>query len=104
VACPLGCEEHPALIVAIDGNLVGVQRIFLTSDGHKARIEKPKRTLGPIQGNAVRLADWRITDTLALTEGLEDALAYHLLSGTPTWAALGAGRLAEMVLPLAIRR
>jgi hypothetical protein len=96
----------PALIVAINdpiGNLVAVQRIYLTDDGRKASVAKPKRTLGPVKGGAARLADWRTTDTLALTEGIEDALAYMRLTGSPTWAACGAGMVAGMILPLAIR-
>jgi Toprim domain len=96
----------PALIVAINdpiGNLVAVQRIYLTEDGHKAPVPKPKRTLGPVKGGAARLADWRTTDTLALTEGIEDALAYMQLTGSPTCAACGAGMVAGMILPLAIR-
>jgi hypothetical protein len=36
---------------------------------------------------------------LALTEGVEDALAYQELSGVPTWAALNAGNLVELALP-----
>jgi DNA primase len=58
--------------------------------------------LGPIKGNAARLADWRTTYTLALTEGVEDALAYMALTGTPTWAACGGGMIKSMVLPKAI--
>jgi DNA primase len=96
----------PALIVAINdpiGNLVAVQRIYLTADGRKAAVAKPKRTLGPVKGGAARLADWRTTDTLAVTEGVEDALAYMQLTSMPTWAACGAGMVAGMILPLAIR-
>ncbi len=36
---------------------------------------------------------------LAVTEGVEDALAYRELSGVPTWAALNAGNMVELVLP-----
>jgi hypothetical protein len=97
--------RFPALIVAINeqaGRLVGVQRIALTADGFKAAIPKPKMALGPIKGNAARLADWRTTDTLALTEGVEDALAFMILPGTPTWAACGGGMIKSVVLPKAI--
>jgi hypothetical protein len=96
----------PALIVAINGplgNLVAVQRVFLTEDGRKAPVAKPKRTLGPVKHGAARLADWRAADTLALTEGVEDALAYMRLTATPTWAACGSGTMGSTTLPLAIR-
>jgi putative DNA primase/helicase len=83
---------------------MAVQRVFLTEDGHKAPVLKPKRTLGPAKGGAARLVDWRTTETLALTEGVEDGLAYMKLTGASTWAACGAGMIASMILPLAIRR
>jgi putative DNA primase/helicase len=103
----LRCALEPlAMVAAVNdpvGNLVAVHRTFLTAAGEKAPIDKPKLARGPIKGNAVRLADWRTTDTLALTEGIEDALAYWKLTGTPTWAACGAGMVASMILPTAIR-
>jgi DNA primase len=98
--------DYPALIVAINdpsGLLVGVQRIAVTADGFKAPIADPKLSLGPIRGNAARLADWRETDTLALTEGVEDALAFIKLTGTPTWAACGGGMIKSVILPERIR-
>jgi DNA primase len=105
-SCQMGTHgRFPALIVAINdptGELVAVQRIAVTPEGTKAALAKPKIALGPIKGGAARLADWRTTDTLALTEGVEDALAFMLLTGTPTWAACGGGMIQSMVLPKAI--
>jgi hypothetical protein len=103
--CIMGDAAYPALIVAINdptGLLVAVQRIALTEDGRKAPISSPKMSLGPVKGGAARLADWRITDTLAVTEGVEDALAYMQLTATPTLAACGAGMIKSMVLPKSI--
>jgi putative DNA primase/helicase len=57
-----GYGRHPALIVAINdptGLLVAVQRIAVTADGLNAAIPDPKLSLGPIKGNAARLAGWR---------------------------------------------
>lgn len=102
-SCQMGDQgRFPALIVAINspnGRLVGVQRIALTAHGRKAPIARAKMAKGPVKTCAARLADWRITDTLALTEGIEDALAYMRLTGTPTWAACGGGMIKSMVLP-----
>jgi DNA primase len=105
-ACKMGKHgRFPALIVAANdppGLLVAVQRIAVTADGFKAAIPDPKLSLGPVRGAAARLADWHRTDILALTEGVEDALAYMQLTGTPTWAACGGGMMRSMVLPKAI--
>jgi hypothetical protein len=98
-------QAMPALVVAINdpiGNLVAIQRIYLTELGLKAPVAKPKRTLGPVKEGAARFSNWRTTDTLALTEGIEDALAYIRLTGTSTWAACGAGMVPKMILPSAI--
>lgn len=81
-----------------------MQRVYLTEDGRKVPVAKPKRTLGPVKGGAARLDDWRETDTLALTEGVEDALAFMRLTGTPTWAACGSGMIKRMILPEQIRK
>ena len=61
-----------------------------------------RKGLGPMKGNAARLF-WA-EDEVAITEGVEDALAFHQLSGLPTWAALSAGNMAELVLPARLRR
>ncbi len=45
-----------ARIDDIRGELVGVQRIFLTPDGTKAPVEPVKATLGIVTGGGVRLA------------------------------------------------
>jgi putative DNA primase/helicase len=42
---------------------------------------------------------WAPGPLLAIAEGVEDGLAYRILSGVPTWAALSAGNMAALVLP-----
>ena len=57
-----------------------------------------RRTYGPVRGAAVRLA---VMDggVLAIAEGIETALAYGALTGTPTWAALSAAGMQHVELP-----
>src|SRR3954453_6707023 len=59
--------------------------------------------LGPVKGNASQLF-WPEGDEVAITEGTEDAIAFHELSGLPTWAALSAGNMAALILPTRFRR
>ena len=73
-----------------DGSLRGL---------HATRLPgRERRAHGPVKGTAVRLA--RIRDgTLAMAEGIETALAYTALTGTPAWAALSAAGLRHAPLP-----
>ncbi|MNY43919.1 hypothetical protein D3C86_1789040 [compost metagenome] len=36
---------------------------------------------------------------LAVAEGIETAVAFHLLTGLPTWAAVSAGGLEAIAIP-----
>jgi phage/plasmid primase-like uncharacterized protein len=77
---------------------VAIHRTYLRPDGTgKAPVEPAKKTLGPIAGGAVRLAE--PGPVLALAEGIETALAFMTGSGLPTWAVLSAGNMARLVLP-----
>ena len=82
---------------AATGLVVGVWRIRPALEGQVER-----RGLGPTKGNACRLSQ-APGPTLAIAEGVEDALAYGELSGVPCWAALSAGNMAELILPARFR-
>jgi putative DNA primase/helicase len=88
-----GCIIAP-VNAAVGGLVVGVWRIRAVLTG---KVER--RGLGPTKGNASRLF-WAPGPQIAVTEGVEDALAYQELSGVPAWAALSAGNMAELVLPV----
>jgi len=94
---------HPALIAAIqgpDGRVVSLHRIYLTPDGHKADVPAPKKFMSPpttLKGAAIRLD--QATHELAITEGLETALAVRLSTGMPTWSALSAGGMETLWVP-----
>ncbi len=86
----------PALVAAVcnvERKITGITRIFLTMDGRKAPLTRPKMALGTLRGGAVRLAP--TTDRVWLTEGVEDGLAVVQMMQEPAWAVLGNQRLQE---------
>jgi putative DNA primase/helicase len=100
-AAPRGYESKdtaPAMLAVIqgpDGKPCGVHVTYLSAKGVKLdrRIWGSK---GP--GGAVRLA--QVADgELAVAEGIETALAFSILTGRPTWAALDAGNLQRFEPP-----
>lgn len=110
---PLHITDYPAMLAELsapNGSHIGLHRIFLTQDGHKAQPTHPlsgealpcKKLLvafeGASHGAAIRL-DPPENGTLALAEGIETALASRLGSGLPTWACVSAGGLQRIALP-----
>ena len=97
--------EYPAMLACIqgpDGHAVTLHRTYL-KDGGKAPMSDPKKVLSSgINGAAVRL--FEATEQLAITEGIETALAVHLATGKPVWAALNAGNLEKLWLPATVTR
>jgi putative DNA primase/helicase len=98
---------HPALIAAVQaptGTAVTLHRIYLATNGQKAAVSSPKKSMpgtSPMTGAAVRLDP--AGATLAVTEGIETGLAVRLSTGLPVWAAVSAGGMAELVLPETVR-
>lgn len=90
-----------AAIQRPDGAVIAIQRTFLTDDGQKANMRRPRRNMGEFHDGAVRLAE--PSTTLGLAEGVEDALAATQLVGIPCWASLGAGRMATVAIPTSVR-
>lgn len=91
----------PAMICAVqapDRRVVAVHRTFLTMDGRaNAGVSDPRRPLGAFGQGAVRLA--HASETLAVAEGIETALACMQMFALPCWAACSANRLASIALP-----
>ncbi len=97
-----------ALMVDADGKPVSVHRTYLGQDGRKAAPEWKGELLdsrklmsptieGNTRGGAIRL--FEAGAVLAVAEGIETALAYHLLTGLPTWAAVSAQGLEALAVP-----
>ncbi len=103
-ACVHGPTKRrlPAMVARIDGaDGFAVHRTFLCTVNGNAPVEPAKMMLGRTAGGAVRLA--RQGGRLVVAEGIETALslASGLLDGPMhLWAALSAGGMAMLKLPL----
>lgn len=97
-------KSHPALIGKVvnkAGDLIGIQRIYLTHEGQKAPLRECKKMLGKVSGGAVRLTP--ATDSVIITEGIETGLAVMYLMRIPTWATLSTVGMEHVQLPRDIR-
>lgn len=97
----------PALIGAVQdvgGTVVGIQRIFLRSDGQgKAALPKPKRSLGRVVGCALRLGP-PVGREIIVCEGPEDGLTIaQAVPDVPVWVSLGTSVMPLMQLPNGIK-
>ena len=98
---------RPAMIAAVTdgaGALQGIHRTWLAPDGHgKASVETPRRAMGHLLGNAVRLTPH--DDILVVGEGIETMLSLvEVAPGLPVWAALSSGHLGAVLLPEGLQR
>lgn len=92
----------PALVgavQAIDGTVVGIQRVFLNAAGTgKAEMQSPKRSLGRIQGCALRLGP--PAHEIVVCEGPEDGLTLaEALPGVSVWVTCGTSFMPALELP-----
>ena len=97
----------PAIVAAVtdlDGTITGAHRTWLDPLGRaKAPVATPRRAMGHLLGNGVRLGV--ATDTLAAGEGIETMLSLRQIMPTlPTVAALSSAHLAALALPASLRR
>ncbi|MGE0109594.1 MAG: toprim domain-containing protein [Bdellovibrionales bacterium] len=88
------------LAAAMDwtGKIHALHRTYLSPDGKtKAPVTPAKMTLGPVGGLSCHLAP--AGEELAASEGIETALSVMQATGIPTWAALSAGGIRNLILP-----
>jgi len=112
--CAEASRPLPAMLAAIvrDGQHVATHRTYLAQRGAgwtKAALDAPKKVLGRMAGGFIPLARGLSgkpisaapgDDTVALAEGIEDALTVAL--HTPEWrvlAAVSLGNMGDLVLP-----
>ena len=97
----------PALLAKVethDGTFEGIQRVFLTKEGDKAPIDSAKKHLGHLQQGGVWFGN-RTATRIAMTEGVEDALAAiqalppGSLENLAVVATVGGGRMHSVELP-----
>src|SRR5262245_14801495 len=93
----VGQPAMVALVETMPSKMRAVQLTYLTSEGRKADSRVPRRTIGALQGGAVRLAE--PGECLGGAEGTEDALASMQAVGIPCWASLGAARMRSVAIP-----
>lgn len=108
--------QLPAMLAAVqapDGTLAGVHVTYLTAEGSKAELTDPTtakpldprklRAVAPgaTRGGAVRLH--KHAERLVIAEGIETALAAHLLTELPAWACLSTSGMRSLELPPEVR-
>ncbi len=100
-----GPEPLPALVAIVTdpaGQLVGVQRTYLTENGRKAATTptesdpkpKVKYSLGQVIGGAIQLGP--PAASMLVTEGLEDGLTLAQALGRSVWVAAGTSLMPLM--------
>lgn len=105
-------QTWPALIAAVtdrDGRMTGAHRTWLDPAGFdpvrlgKAPIDTPRRAMGDLLGNAVRVGV--VDDVAAAGEGIETMLSLRMiLPVMPMLSALSAAHLAAILFPASLRR
>lgn len=99
-----GDVYYPCMIARIDdndANRISYHLTHLTADGKKANVEIVKKVL-PCEREMTGYASiklFRHNGTLAVTEGIETALAYHQDTETPTWALINAQNMKQWQCP-----
>ena len=100
--------KHPGMLAVfydVNGKATTMQRTYLTEDGRKADVERPRvnmhgRTLP--SGGAIRLGP--IAETMGIAEGVETALSAFVLFGVPVWATTSAVLLERWQPPPEVKR
>jgi phage/plasmid primase-like uncharacterized protein len=102
-------QAHPPTMIAVFGvadepepgvlaaptNVTGIHLTRLTPEGRKVATGA-KIMLGPSAGQPIVLAPVNDLLGLAITEGIEDALAVHAATGLGVWAAGSATRMPAL--------
>jgi putative DNA primase/helicase len=98
----------PAMIARldnVDGELIGIHRTFLRSDGlGKAEVEPQKAMLGKARGGAVRLGPVEPDQWLIVAEGVESSLSAGMIYRRSAWAAASACGIENLILPPEARK
>jgi putative DNA primase/helicase len=99
----------PALLARVEHQqhgLVAIHRTYLHSDSkRKAELASPKKLTRPVfegatKGAAIKL--FEASERLAVTEGIETALAVHVATGWPVWSCVSAVGLEHVLIPEAV--
>lgn len=100
--------QFPAMVAKIEdaqGKTESFHITYLTPDGLKADVRASKKILTPvgsIKGCAIRLAP--LAEHIAVTEGIENALAVMEGEGLPCWACVSAHGIETFQPPEGVSR
>jgi putative DNA primase/helicase len=98
-------SSYPAMLAIVtgaDGTPATIHRTYLTDDGRKAPVEKPRKLYSsPGKGSAIRLA--APAKTLGIAEGIETALSAAILFELPVWSAICANGIANFEPPAVVK-
>ena len=86
-------ELEPGVIAIAEHAITAVHLIKLTSDGRKLDVTPNKITIGSPGNAPIVLAPMNDLLSLAICEGIEDALSIHEATGLGAWATGTASRL-----------
>lgn len=101
--------HFPAMLALVEkGNeAITIHRTFLTEDGRKATVDSPKKMMPApsnrlVVGSAIRLGNpGRV---LAVTEGIETALAVLEATGMVTWSLISATMMSHFLIPSGVEK
>jgi putative DNA primase/helicase len=87
-----------AMVTAPGGKPTTIHRTYLSTDGRKAPVDKPKKLYSsPGKGSAIRLAT--PARVLGIAEGIETAISASILFKVPVWAVLCASGIEKFEPP-----
>lgn len=94
--------SYPAMVAIVrapDGRPVSLHRTYLTAKGTKAPVQCVKKLMKGFgaSGGAIRL--YKAGKVLAVAEGIETAIAVHLLYGYPVWSVISSTLMKSFVPP-----
>lgn len=94
-----------AIVTDAAGELVGLQRTYLTDAGRKAATTDPKGkvkySLGNVIGGSIQIGP--AAASMLVCEGLEDGLTLAQGLGRSVWVAAGTSMLPQMIFPEPVR-
>lgn len=102
--------RYPAILGLIqdkEGKPANIHRIFITPEGFKAPVDDPKKSMRamktqPYVGGAIRLTP--ASSVLAVTEGIETALAVMEGTKMPVWCLINAYLLENFEPPAGVEQ
>lgn len=102
-----GNLSYPAMVALIEGpnkERLGYHATYL-SEGSKAPVDAPKKVFKVVEkitGGAIRLSP--LQPHIAITEGIENALAVMQKEGLACWAAANAVMMEAIILPPEVKK